>query len=186
MKIGYARVSTIDQNLNLQVAELKAAGCARIYKEKASGTKEDRPELTDMLRNLRDGEDVVVVWRLDRMGRNLKHLLQIVDDLKERGIGFMSLREGFDTTTSGGNMVFQIFGALAEFERNLIAERTKAGLAAARARGRKGGRKEKLTSKQVATLKKMHDSQKHSIAEICATFDISRPTVYRYLREAAR
>jgi DNA invertase Pin-like site-specific DNA recombinase len=178
--IGYARVSTQDQTPALQTDELKKAGCEKIYEDKASGTKEDRPSLQEMLSNLRKGE-VVVVWRLDRLGRSLKHLLQIVEELEAKGVGFKSLTEGFDTTTSGGKLIFQIFGALGEFERNLIVERTKAGLEAARARGRKGGRKEKLNDKQVATLQGMYASKKHSIAEIGRTFGISRPTVYRYV-----
>ena len=122
-----------------------------------------------------------MVWRLDRLGRNLKHLIEIVDDLENRGIGFVSITEGFNTTTNGDKLVFQIFGALAEFERNLIRERTRAGLEAARARGRMGGRKFKLNSEQVSTLRAMYESKNHTLKEICSTFEITKPTLYRYL-----
>lgn len=180
MKIGYARVSTQDQNEALQIDALKQAGCERICTDKASGAKQDRPELAKCLEHLREG-DTLVVWRLDRLGRSLKHLLEVVEDLKERGIAFHSTEEGMDTSTNGGKLIFSIFGALAEFERNLIRERTQAGLEAARARGRMGGRKHKLTDKQVETLRKMYHSKEHSLSEICKTFGISKPTVYRYL-----
>ena len=123
-----------------------------------------------------------MVWRLDRLGRNLKHLIEVVEDLESRGVGFVTLQEGFDTSTNGGKMVFQIFGALAEFERNLIRERTKARLEAARARGRKGGRKEKLKAEQIKILNTMYTSKDHSLKEICTTFKISKPTLYRYLK----
>ncbi len=179
MKIGYARVSTADQNPELQSDASEKAGCEKIYTDMASGAKDDRPQLLDMLNNLRPG--YTVVWRLDTLGRSLEQLLQTVEGLEEKNIGFISTEEGFDTTTSGGKLIFQIFGALGEFERNLIVERTQAGLKAARARGRVGGRKEKLTDKQVVTLKKMYDSKEHSVAEIGKTFGISRPTVYRYI-----
>ena len=145
MKIGYARVSTIEQNVDLQVDALKKAGCKKIYIDKASGAKADRPELTRALEQLRE-KDCLVVWRLDRLGRSLKHLIQVVEDLESKGIGFLSIQEGLNTSTNGGKLIFHIFGALAEFERRLIQERTKAGLEAARARGRKGGRKKKLTN----------------------------------------
>lgn len=180
-KVGYARVSTIDQTLDLQKDALEKAGCVRVFSETASGAKDDRPELAKCLAHLDKG-DCLVVWRLDRLGRSLKHLIGVVDDLRERGVGFQSLQEGFDTTTSGGTLVFSIFGAMAEFERNLIKERTKAGLESARARGRMGGRKEKLTEKQVKTMKAMYDSKDHGIGEICSTFKITRPTFYRYLK----
>lgn len=180
MKIGYARVSTGDQNPELQIDALEKAGCEKIYTDKISGAKTDRPKLKDALEYVRKG-DCLVVWRLDRLGRSLKHLIEVVEGLEAQGTGFISLQEGFDTTSSGGKLVFQIFGALAEFERNLIRERTKAGLEAARARGRVGGRKAKLDSDQVNTLKAMHESRKHTIKEICSVFGISKPTFYRYL-----
>lgn len=183
MKIGYARISTPDQDSSLQQDALKKAECEKVYIDIASGAKDNRPELLKALEQLRKG-DTLVVWRLDRLGRSLKHLLKTVEELENDGVGFISLTEGFDTTTNGGKLVFHIFGALGEFERNLIVERTNAGLAAARARGRKGGRKEKLTAKQIKTLKSMYDSGKHSVAEIGQTFSISRPTVYSYMKKA--
>lgn len=183
MKIGYARISTADQSLSLQQDALAAAGCERVFSDTASGARQDRPELQRALEQLRE-DDVLVTWRLDRLGRSLKHLIDIVSDLEEQGVGFVSLQEGFDTTTNGGRLVFHIFGALADFERGLIRERTMAGLQAARARGRQGGRPEKLNSNQVRTLKAMYDSRDHSLSEIARTFNISRPTVYKYLKSA--
>ncbi|MFP7756222.1 recombinase family protein [Thermodesulfobacteriota bacterium B35] len=183
MKIGYARVSTLEQHPELQIDALKQAGCEKIFEDKASGAKTDRPGLDAALEYARPG-DCLVVWRLDRFGRSLKHLIEVVEGLEDRDIGFVSLQEGFDTTTSGGKLIFQIFGALAEFERNLIRERTMAGLAAARARGRRGGRKDKLTPDQVVTLQRMAESRHHTVAEICRVMGISKPTYYRYLKEA--
>lgn len=180
MKIGYARVSTLEQNPELQLDALKSAGCEKVYKDKVSGAKAERPGLAEALSFVRPG-DCLVVWRLDRLGRSLKHLIEVVEDLEERGVGFVSLQEGFDTTTSGGKLIFQIFGALAEFERNLIQERTKAGLEAARARGRKGGRRNKLKPEQVDTLRRMSKSRQHTVKEICRVMGISKPTYYRYL-----
>jgi DNA invertase Pin-like site-specific DNA recombinase len=182
MKIGYARVSTIEQNPELQLDALKQAGCEKIFSDTVSGVKADRPGLQEALNYVRKN-DCLVVWRLDQLGRSLKHLIKVVEDLEERGIGFISLQEGFDTTTSGGKLVFQIFGALAEFERNLIRKRTNAGLAAARARGKVGGRKEKLNSSKIDTLKKMYASKDHTIKEICSTMGISKPTLYRYIEK---
>src|SRR3712207_2462849 len=149
MKIGYARVSTIEQNLDLQRDALKAAGCFKIIEDTVSGGKVQRSGLDRVRELLRKG-DVLVVWRLDRLGRSLRHLIELMTELEGAGIGFRSLTEAIDTTTSGGKLVFHIFGALAEFERNLIRERTRAGLDAARARGRKGGRRKKLGDKQRA------------------------------------
>ncbi len=180
MKIGYARISTADQNLQLQTDALNAAGCERIFSDIASGARDDRLELGMAIDHLRNSDELIV-WRLDRLGRSLKHLIQVVSDLQEKGIGFVSLQEGFDTTTSGGRLVFHIFGALADFERQLIRERTMAGLASARARGRNGGRPVKLDNSQIRTLKNMYNSREHSIAEISRTFGVSRPTIYRYL-----
>jgi DNA invertase Pin-like site-specific DNA recombinase len=181
MKVGYARVSTIEQNPELQFDALRSAGCEKIFQDKISGAKAERPGLAEALAYLRPG-DSLVVWRLDRLGRSLKHLLEVVEELEGRGVSFVVLQDGFDTATINGKLFFQIFGALAEFERNLIRERTMAGLTAARARGRKGGRKEKLTAKQVETLRKMADSRQHSVMEICRLLSISKPTYYRYLR----
>lgn len=139
MLIGYARVSTQDQTLDLQTDALKRAGCEKIFTDMASGAKSERPGLQEAMNHLRAG-DMLVVWRLDRLGRSLKHLIATVTNLSDHGIGFKSLQENMDTTTSGGKLVFHIFGALAEFEREVIKERTNAGLRAARARGRFGGR----------------------------------------------
>jgi DNA invertase Pin-like site-specific DNA recombinase len=182
VKIGYARVSTLEQNPELQHDALNQAGCEKIFTDYASGAKADRPALKEALECVRKG-DCIVVWRLDRLGRSLKHLIEVIEDLENRKIGFSSLQEGLNTTTSGGKLVFHIFGALSEFERNLIRERTHAGLAAARARGRMGGRKPKLKPAQIKTLRKMYDSRKHSINEICTLMGVSRPTLYVYLKK---
>ena len=147
MLIGYARVSTTDQTLDLQKDALEKAGCDRIFTDTASGAKAERVGLDEALSHLREG-DTLVVWRLDRLGRSLKHLIETITKLNNRGIGFKSITEAIDTTTSGGKLIFHIFGALAEFERDIIRERTQAGLTAARARGRKGGRPKALTPKK--------------------------------------
>ncbi len=178
MLIGYARVSTEDQNLDLQKDALEKAGCERIFTDSVSGTKAKRPGLEEALSHLRAG-DTLVVWRLDRLGRSLRHLIDTVADLQERGIDFKSLTESIDTTTSGGKLVFHIFGALAEFEREIIRERTNAGLQAARARGRYGGPKYKLTEKQVTIARQLWASNT-PVKEICQTLGISRATFYRY------
>jgi DNA invertase Pin-like site-specific DNA recombinase len=149
MLIGYARVSTHDQTLNLQLDSLKSAGCSRIFEDHISGTKAERPGLTDAISHLRSG-DTLVVWRLDRLGRSLRHLIDTITELEQRGIGFKSLQENIDTTSSSGKLIFHIFGSLAEFERDLIRERTTAGLEAARSRGRVGGRSKRLDSKKAA------------------------------------
>jgi len=146
MLIGYARVSSDDQNLDLQLDELKKAGCKKILEDRISGARASRPGLERMLETVREG-DVVVVWRLDRLGRSLKDLIELVASLETRGVGLTSLKEKIDTTSSSGRLVFHIFGALAEFERSLIRDRTSAGLAAARARGRTGGRPKALDAK---------------------------------------
>jgi DNA invertase Pin-like site-specific DNA recombinase len=182
MKVGYARVSTLEQNPDLQHDALKQAGCEKIFTDHASGAKTARPALSEALNYARSG-DALVVWRLDRLGRSLKHLIEVVEDLESHKVGFMSLQEGINTTTSGGRLVFHLFGALAEFERNLIRERTQAGLSAARARGRMGGRKPKLKPDQVKTLRKMYESQQHTVKEICKVMGISRATLYEYLKD---
>lgn len=182
MLIGYARVSTHDQNLDLQKDALEKARCEKIHIEKASGKSSNRPELEKVMNYLRKG-DTLVVWRLDRLGRSMKHLVELITQLEERGVGFRSLTEAMDTTTSGGKLIFHIFGALAEFERNLIRERTQAGLAAARARGRKGGRPFALDEGKRKMAIKLYNSREHSVKEICQMMGISRPTLYNYLRE---
>jgi DNA invertase Pin-like site-specific DNA recombinase len=178
MKIGYCRVSSNDQTLDLQKDALKKSGCEKIFSDTVSGAKEFRPGLDQCLDHLRKG-DTLIVWRLDRLGRSLKHLLTLVEDFGTRGIGFVSLTESIDTTTSGGKLVFSIFGAIAEFERQIIRERTFAGLAAARARGRKGGRREQHHSKKIATAVKLADTSPDTIADICKQLGISRSTYYR-------
>ena len=183
MLIGYARVSTNEQNLDLQRDALEKEGCEKIYVEEASGSKSSRPELERTIEMLREG-DTLVVWRLDRLGRSLKHLIELVTELEANGIGFKSLTEYMDTTTNNGKLIFHIFGALAEFERNLIRERTQAGLAAARARGRKGGRPHALDDKEKATAVNMYNTKEHSVEEICKLMGISRPTLLSYVRKA--
>jgi len=180
MKVGYARVSTEEQNLSLQLDALQQAGCGKIFQDKASGAKAQRPGLQEAQEYLREG-DTLVVWRLDRLGRSLKDLIETVQRLEERGVGFQSLQEAIDTTTSGGKLVFHIFGALAEFERNLIRERTYAGLQAARARGRKGGRPKALDKKKQALLYQLYDERKYSVQQMCEMLGISKSTLYAYL-----
>ena len=180
MLIGYERVSTDDQNLALQHDALQAAGCEKIFADKMSGAQADRPGLKEAFEFARKG-DTLVVWRLDRLGRSLKDLMALVEGLEQRTIGFRSLQESIDTTSSGGKLIFHMFGALAEFERNLIRERTQAGLQAARARGRKGGRQQKLTSQQIEIGKSLAADPKRSVSSICKHLGISRPTYYRYI-----
>lgn len=175
--IGYARVSTFEQTLDLQRDALNAAGAVSIYEDKASGKSADRPELQHCLKALRDG-DTLVVWRLDRLGRNLQDLIRIVNELEGRGIKFKSLKESIDTTGPAGKLVFHMFAALAEFERELIRERTLAGLEAARARGKKGGRPESLDAKQQQAVLAMMSSRVMSIADIARQFNVSRSTLY--------
>jgi DNA invertase Pin-like site-specific DNA recombinase len=185
MLVGYARVSTFEQTLDLQQDALKQAGCSQFFTDTISGGVSDRPGLHDAMLYLREG-DTLAVWRLDRLGRSLKHLIETITALHERGIGFRSLTENIDTTTSTGKLVFHIFGALAEFERDLIRERTQAGLAAARARGRRGGRPraEALnTPQKVALAQALHRDKSHSISDICRILHISRATLYRYVKQ---
>jgi DNA invertase Pin-like site-specific DNA recombinase len=181
MKVGYARVSTHDQNLTFQRDALQKAGCQRIFEDEVSGAGSRRPGLEAALDYVRKG-DTLLVWRLDRLGRSLKELIEIISGLEKRGAGFRSLQESIDTTTSGGRLIFHVFGALAEFERNLIRERTRAGLEAARARGRKGGRPRKLDAKKIELAYRLYDEKKHTVKEICQVLGISKPTLYTYLR----
>lgn len=176
--LGYARVSTVDQDAALQVDALEKAGCDRVFVDTMSGTVAHRPQLDKMLEHARDG-DTIVVWRLDRLGRSLRQLITQVQELDNRGVGFRSLQESIDTTSPGGRLIFHVFGALAEFERDLITERTTAGLAAARARGRQGGRPAKLTSEQIRTAKRLYDDSELTVAEIGQVLGVSRATVYR-------
>jgi len=180
MLIGYARVSTYEQTLNLQKDALEKAECRKIFTDTASGAKIERKGLEEALNYVRKG-DTLVVWRLDRLGRSLPHLIATMTALEERSIGFKSLTENIDTTTSGGKLIFHIFGALAEFERNLIKERTTAGLVAARARGKKGGRPKALTVQKRSIAQELYDTG-HPIMDICRTLKISRATLYRALK----
>jgi DNA invertase Pin-like site-specific DNA recombinase len=179
MFIGYARISTTDQTLALQRDALNAAGCDRIFTDTASGSRSERPGLTEALSYVRTG-DTLVVWRLDRLGRSLAHLIEMVRELQERGVHFRSLQEQLDTATSGGKLVFHVFGALAEFERDLIRERTVAGLAAARSRGRQGGRPG-LSAEKIRQLRTLAADRANSVRGICKTLGISRATFYRYV-----
>jgi len=185
MLIGYARVSTLDQNLDLQEDALKKAGCERIYLDKISGARVERPGLQQVKEILRAG-DTLVVWRLDRLGRSLKDLIDWASYLEQQSIGLKSLQESIDTTTSTGKLVFHIFGALAEFERNLIRERTQAGLTAARARGRLGGRPKKLDAKKSQLAIQLYNDQKTPVKDICEMLGISKPTLYKILHEASK
>ncbi len=183
MLIGYARVSTDDQTLDLQGDALHGAGCERLFTDTISGATADRPDLIEALAYARHG-DTLVVWRLDRLGRSLRHLIETVTGLEQRGVGFKSLTESIDTTNSGGKLIFHIFGALAEFERDLIRERTQAGLIAARARGRKGGRPMAAAfrdPKKLALARQLYEAKETPVDTICAMFKVSRATLYRYV-----
>ncbi len=182
MKIGYARVSTHDQNLDLQKDALEQAGCEKIYVYEISGTVAKREGLEKAKEILRKG-DVLIVWRLDRLGRSIRDLIDWVTRLEEEGIGFKSLQESIDTTTSSGKLIFHIFAALAEFEKNLIRERTNAGLAAARARGRLGGRKKALSTKERKRAVETYKRKNHTVQQICEMMNITKPTLYAYIRE---
>lgn len=181
MLVGYARVSTEQQGTEAQLPELKKAGCRRIYQETLSGGSMERPELAKCLDRLDKG-DTLVVWRLDRLGRSIRDLLQIVDRLDKGGVHFISLKEKFDTSTAAGRLVFDFFAALTQFEKELIRERTIAGLSSARARGRMGGRKRLLSPQQMRVVKTMWDSREHTRHEIAAHFGVSVPTIDRALR----
>jgi DNA invertase Pin-like site-specific DNA recombinase len=181
MLIGYARVSTTDQTLDLQKDALEKAGCSKIFTDTASGAKAERIGLDEALNYVRSG-DTLVVWKLDRLGRSLPHLIETITGLNNRGIGFKSITEAIDTTTSGGKLIFHIFGALAEFERDIIRERTQAGLNAARSRGRKGGRPKSLTPKKTQMAEALYKDKNNTIDEICKTLNVSRATLYRYVK----
>ena len=180
MQIGYARISTDDQNMNLQRDALNQIGCEKLFEDQISGAKAKRPGLQQAIQFARTG-DTIVVWRLDRLSRSLKDLIEMVALLDSKGIGLKSLHESIDTTSSSGKLIFHIFGALAEFERNLIRERTQAGLQAARARGRKGGRPKALNKDQQALAVKLYDEKKHTLDQICQMMGISKPTLYKYI-----
>jgi DNA invertase Pin-like site-specific DNA recombinase len=184
MKIGYARVSTTDQNLDMQLNELEKAGCEKIYREKLSGKNTDRPELQKLLSEIRKG-DQVVVWKLDRIGRSIKNLIDIVDQFKTHGVDFISLHNQIDTSTPTGRFTFNLFAALAEFEREMIVERTMAGLQASKQKGIKAGRKPGLTPENLKTAKRayrMKTKENYSITEIVEILKIGKSTLYRYLK----
>jgi DNA invertase Pin-like site-specific DNA recombinase len=184
MNIGYARKSSADQNFDLQLDALNKAGCERIFDDVASGAKSDRQGLKNAIEFARSG-DVIVCWKLDRVGRSLRDLIETINTLKDRGIGFRCLTQPVDTTTSAGMLVFQIFGAMAEFERSLIRERTQAGLLASRARGRLGGRPKSVNENRIASASTLYKDGKMSINQICQTLKISRATFYRDLKAKA-
>jgi len=181
MLVGYARVSTELQNLDLQTDALTRAGCTKIFTDKSTGANFDRPGLDELMSFLREG-DVLIVWRLDRLGRSLKHLIETIQELENNKIGFRCLQESIDTTTATGRLLFTIIGALAEFELNLIRERTKAGLAAARERGVIGGRRPMLDNNKVKALKQLHSSGEYTIDKLCKMFNCSRTTIYKYIK----
>ncbi len=180
MLIGYARVSTFDQNLDLQIDALKKAGCEKIYTDQLSGAKADRPGLVEALAFARKG-DTVVVWRLDRLGRSLRHLILTVEEMQGRGIALKSLQDSIDTATAAGQLQFHMIAALAQFERSLIQERTNAGLVAARARGRLGGRPKKLTPEQIEMAASLMKDKHVSVKKICETLRVGRTTLYTYV-----
>ena len=184
MKIGYARVSTADQSFDLQIDALEKLGCEKIHREVASGAKSKRPVLVELLQHLRPG-DVLAIWKLDRLGRSLKHLVELVGELMDRGVGLQSINDPVDTTTPHGRLTFNIFASLAEFERDLIRERTQAGLQAARARGRFGGRPKGLSQKALSTAaaaETLYQEGKLTANEIAKMLGISKSTLYSYLR----
>ena len=185
MLVGYARVSTQDQNLALQNDALTQAGCEKIFTDKAGGAKALRSGLTEALNFMRQG-DTLVVWRLDRLGRSLKQLVGAINMLNDQGVGFMSLQEKIDTTSTGGKLVFHIFAALAEFEHDVIRERTQAGLAAARARGRLGGRPRVMDQKKIGLARSLYQEGKLTVEEICSMINVSRATFYRYVRPTGK
>lgn len=178
MLIGYARVSTDDQTTNMQVDALTNAGCEKLFSESASGANQDRPEMKAALEFARE-DDVLVVWRLDRLARSLKHLIETVEELQARGIGFRSLRENIDTTNAGGRLVFHIFGALAEFERELTRERTMAGLEAAKRRGRTGGRPKSLSATDLKAARAMLADPEITVQEVAFHLGVGVSTIYR-------
>jgi DNA invertase Pin-like site-specific DNA recombinase len=182
MLVGYARISTTDQTLNLQRDALTKEGCSKIFTDTASGAKSEREGLIEAISYVRAG-DTLVVWKLDRLGRSLKDLITRITELNDRKIGFKSLTEQIDTTTSGGKLIFHIFGALAEFERDIIKERTQAGLEAARTRGRLGGRPKALSPEKIKLVRKLYADKSTSVAEICKMLGISRHTLQRYVKK---
>lgn len=183
MLIGYARVSTVDQNLALQREALSEAGCEKIFTEQISGAVANRPQLADAISYARSG-DTIVVWKLDRLARSIKQLIDTIEALRVRGVGFRSLTEALDTTTPQGRLVFHMFGALAEFERSLIRERTQAGLLAAKRAGRTGGRPPKLTDEDIEAARAMLSNPDIGVASVAKRLGVSLATLYRYIPAA--
>ena len=181
MNVGYARVSTEDQKLDLQLDALKKAGCDQVFKDVASGAQSNRAGLDSATKYLRPG-DTLVVWKLDRLGRSLKHLIEVINDFSKKGVFFKSVKENIDTSSSGGKLTFHLFGALAEFERDIIRERTKAGLEAARSRGKVGGRPKALDDKQIQLARQLMSNPSNSATDVSKTLGISRSTLYRSLK----
>lgn len=179
--LGCARVSTVDQNFDLQHDALRAAGCWKVFTDHVTGTRERRPQLDQLIGQLRSG-DTLVVWRLDRLGRSLRHLIGLVGELAERGVGFRSLTESIDTTTAGGCLIFHVFGALAEFERELILARSRAGSAAARARGRNGGRPTVMPPDKARAARRMYEAREMTVQQIADVLGVGRSSIYRSLR----
>lgn len=184
MNIGYARISCTDQHLHLQNEALKEAGCEKIFEEVASGAKDDRPKLKEAIDYMREG-DVLVVWKLDRLSRSLKHLIETVNDLEKRRIGLRIITQQLDTTSPSGKLVFHVFGAISEFERSLIRERTAAGLKSARMRGRLGGRPRVFSDNSLEIAQSLYDGGKTTVNQICSTLGISRATFYRNVKQSA-
>lgn len=183
MLLGYARVSTDEQTTRMQLDALEAAGCERTFSERASGAAAERPVLAELLSHSRNG-DTLVVWRLDRLGRSLPHLIETVQKLESEGVGLRSLTEGIDTTRPNGRLIFHLFGALAQFERELIRERTMAGLAAARARGRKGGRPPKLSAEKLRVAQRLLKDPESTVSEVARTLGVHRSTLHKALHGA--
>lgn len=184
MKFGYARISTHEQNADMQIDQLQQAGCDEIFCDTASGTKTIRPALEQLLGKIRSG-DVIVIWKLDRLGRSLRHLIELVNQLMEKNVGLKSLQDPVDTTSAQGRLIFNLFASLAEFERDLIVERTQAGLAAARARGRTGGRPQGLTDaaqRKAIAAEALYTRGDLSVNAIAENLGISKVTLYRYLK----
>jgi len=181
MLIGYARVSTLDQNPDLQLDALKEAGCKKIFTDKSSGSVQERPELDKLKGMLREG-DTLVIWKLDRLSRSLKHLIEWMEFLDREGVQLKSIQDSIDTSTAMGKFIFHVFGALGQLEKDIIRERTMAGLSSARARGRIGGRPRKLDPKKVKRVQEMYDKKEMTVKEICEWAGISKATLYKYIK----
>ncbi len=181
MKLGYARISTLSQTLDHQIDALKQLNCDRIFTDEVSGSKKERPGLSHMKEVMRKG-DTIIVWRLDRLGRSMKDLIELIEFFKDKEVLFLSIKEGIDTTTINGQLMLHLFASFADFERNIIRERTLSGLQAARARGRIGGRRFKFSNDKRELVRDLYNGKNHSLAEISEMMGISVPTIYNYMR----